>query len=197
MDTAEELAHLYFRLNGFFTVANYILQNPDEWTDIDVLGVRFPQQEEVLGGERLCNDPGLELGPDRIEVVLAEVGRTKDDFNRSWRDAGRMRYVLSFVGIFDDPASLDRASRVLARLRPFEAPGLRVRPMLCTACGSVQPGLTYVHLQRMLDFIQCRFRKHKRYKRYMPQWAGTLAQRIFKLASGSRRVTLDDIDRPA
>lgn len=48
----EELAYWYLRLNGFFTINNFVLHHDSEGrtSDADILAVRFPYVLEEVGG---------------------------------------------------------------------------------------------------------------------------------------------------
>ncbi len=178
MDNIEQLVHLYLRLNGFFTIANYLVHNPKEWTDVDVYGVRFPYKSESVEGDRLADDDSLQLSDAKIEVILAEIGRSKADFNDSWHKTERMKYVLDFLGFFDSDDQKRLASETLARLEAFENDRIRIRPFLFSGQIGMSAGPSCLPLADVLRFIENRFRKAERYKRYRPVWEGTLAGQI-------------------
>jgi hypothetical protein len=196
MDTLEELAHLYFRLNGFLTIPNYILHDPrGQRGEIDVLGVRLPHKVERVRGHLLEDDPALGLREDKLEMVLVEVGRGKEDFNKPWKRQEVMEYVLRFAGFFEDEQCLANAAARLSEAQAFENDRIRIRPMLCTDAESVIEDEKRRKLQGMLDFVVDRFRKHLGYKADHEQWRGTLAAHIYDLArSRGRKFNLQDLD---
>jgi len=194
MDKFDELVHLYLRLNGFFTVPNYILQNPDQWTDIDVFGVRFPRQEEVLGRTPLRNDPDLALSSTKVDVILAEAKRNGSTFNSSWRDRRRMHCALRFLGLLDAD-SLEEAAERLALWDTFENEEVRIRPLLCSGEPSMKDDAVHRRLDGIVSFIVRRFRRFRRFKSYRPMWQGTLADEICTAAENQRRpLTLEDVE---
>lgn len=84
----EELAYWYFRLNGFFVLTDYILhsnanlrknfvdEESNYTTDMDILAVRFPGVYEVIGGENKDWDEDLKKiisFENKITGVICEV----------------------------------------------------------------------------------------------------------------------------
>jgi hypothetical protein len=199
MDTFEELAHLYFRLNGFFTVPNYILHaRGGQRGEVDVLAVRFAHKLEQVGGNALPDDPALHLHTDKPEMILAEVGRGKEDFNKPWKCEETMGYILNFAGLFEDERSLAKATTTLARSATYEDQYVRIRPILCTDVETVTDDATHRRLQGMLDFIVDRFRTFRHPKADHEQWRGALADFVYALATGrgrKRNIKLEELDR--
>jgi len=181
MDACEELAHLYFRLNGFFTVPNYILHGSrSQKGEIDLLAVRFPHKQEEVGGCPLHDDPALDLRADKLEMILAEVKRREEDFNESRELKWTMEYVLRFAGFFGDEECLAQASSRLAEAETYEDERIRIRRMLCTGAETITEDANHRKLRGMLAFIVGRFRKHRRHKADHEQWTGTLADYIYR-----------------
>jgi len=101
---SEKLANWYFRLNGFFTIPNFVV-HPEigrgQRTDIDVLGVRFPNRKEIFKMEDhntpICSS-------ELISIVLAEVKLDVCRINQAWRsrDKGNYERVLRAIGLFKE-----------------------------------------------------------------------------------------------
>jgi hypothetical protein len=176
----ETLVSLYLRLNGYF-VSGFIVHAPRRVrTEMDVLGVRFPQhkepEREVLPDYRLC------IPAAHIDFVIGEVkgGPGNVNFNTCFRsDEGAIRTVMQRFGAFDD-SEIDRVCRTVSdvldprRLRQSNSfPELEIS--LCEACGkqkaklrfvpfaaeqrrAEKPNRPYVFEDDMLDFIWRCFR---------------------------------------
>jgi hypothetical protein len=116
----DDLADLYLRLNGYFTVKNFIQHPQLARSDIDVLAVRLEHEKELVGGSLDCplkNDPKIVDPSDRhpIDVVLAEVKGDRQWFNRSWlENSDVLPYALRRVGF---TPSNEEIGRVAQRLR--------------------------------------------------------------------------------
>jgi len=110
----ENLAAWYFRLNGFFTIPNFVLhpmRRGSALTDADIAGVRFPYRAEFPEG----------LGGDDLEfrrivkcpyAVFAEVKKGECRLNGPWsnQQQGNMDRILSDLGLCpsdDIPAVAD------------------------------------------------------------------------------------------
>jgi hypothetical protein len=105
---AEEVANWYFRLNGFLSIPGFIL-HPDRvqrypYTEADLIGVRFPQSAEILGGKRMDDDQVLldidDGREDRIVFILVEVKAGLCNINGPWSDEsrGNMQRVIRRLG---------------------------------------------------------------------------------------------------
>lgn len=73
----EELAYWYLRLNGFFTINNFVLHHNREGrtSDADILAVRFPYVYEEVGGRDEDWDDQLvgRFNKDKIVGLICEV----------------------------------------------------------------------------------------------------------------------------
>ena len=87
----EELAYWYFRLNGCFTIRNFVM-HPDEGrrqrTDVDMFAVRLPYRSELLSSP-MEDDPQIALNRSRLQVFLAEVKTGACNLNGPWTDPAR------------------------------------------------------------------------------------------------------------
>jgi|SRR5712671_2154316 len=101
---AEQLAAWYFRLNGFFTITNFVLhpsRRGAQRTDADIAGIRFPYRSEFpdgVGGD----DPEFNHHPGKTYFVIAEVKRGRCVLNGPWTDEMKqnMHAILGDLGPF-------------------------------------------------------------------------------------------------
>ncbi|MNG41231.1 hypothetical protein D3C84_1302770 [compost metagenome] len=67
-DAYERFVAAYLRLNGYFTVPNFIVHAAGDpsrvsdghvgnFTETDVIAVRMPYSQEITGSLRIANDP--------------------------------------------------------------------------------------------------------------------------------------------
>lgn len=101
----------YLRVNGFLTVKEYpIIHRREqghfqEVTDIDVLGVRLPWAGRVLPrphpgqGDKLDNDPSLDIEWGRQELVIAEVKEGVARLNQAMFRPSILREALRRFGV--------------------------------------------------------------------------------------------------
>jgi hypothetical protein len=79
--SCEKLAYWFFRLNGCFTIENFVV-HPDlgggQRTDADILGVRFPHRQEGLADSMVDHEAVLS---DHPLIFAAEVKLHKCELN--------------------------------------------------------------------------------------------------------------------
>jgi hypothetical protein len=102
--TTEDLATWYFRLNGFFTITNFVVhpsRRGSQRTDADIVGVRFPYRSEFPDGPG-GDEPDFTRIENRPYLVIAEVKRGLCRLNGPWTDAARQNIhaVLRNLGPF-------------------------------------------------------------------------------------------------
>lgn len=122
MNAGVSLVQAYLGLNGYLTVAEFpVIQGRkggvfQEVTDLDMLGVRFPDAAHVIPRGRpgpaddLRLEADRELGPatDAVDVLIGEVKEGKARLNDATRHRDVLYAALSRVGCVP-PALLDRA----------------------------------------------------------------------------------------
>jgi len=85
-----DLAYWYFRLNGFFTIVNFVLhplRMGGQLTDADIFGVRFPDRAEFAD---LPDFDDVEFRTLDLPLFLcAEVTRDQCKLNGPWTDSNR------------------------------------------------------------------------------------------------------------
>lgn len=100
---AEDVAAWYFRLNGFFTITNFVLhpsRRGGQRTDADIVGVRFPDRAEFPDGPG-GDDQEFIRPSGRLYFVVAEstIGTCK--LNGPWTNSDKenIQAVLRDLGV--------------------------------------------------------------------------------------------------
>jgi hypothetical protein len=118
MNTLEQLAVWYLRLNGYFVIPNFVAHGqPSSQTEVDVLAVRFPHSQEYP------DDVGvLQIPAGKTDVLLAEVKASKCKINPPWKGGSKgdpLENVLRRVGLFDASTAVEAANELYThRLYP-------------------------------------------------------------------------------
>lgn len=112
----------YLRLNGFFTVTEYPIigqgrHGAYSLTDVDVLGVRFPNAQHWISGKGhrgygLENDPTLDIEPHCIQMIIGEVKEGKSKLNANAYTPAVVETVIRRFGCCDEEPR-DVALRVI------------------------------------------------------------------------------------
>lgn len=108
---AEDIASWYFRLNGFLTIAGFVV-HPDQRrrfprTEADLLGVRFPHSREWISSRQMDDDPLLMRIDEtcrRTVFVLVEAKTDLCNINGPWSDrqSENMQRVVRRLGFADE-----------------------------------------------------------------------------------------------
>ena len=98
MDNYERFVTSFLRLNGYFTVPNFIVHAADDparvsaghvgnYTEADTLAVRMPHSREVTGKLHIANyRPLVDAAAGKFDVVIAEAKSGNENKpNRIWR----------------------------------------------------------------------------------------------------------------
>jgi hypothetical protein len=110
----EKLAYWFFRLNGCFTIENFVV-HPDfgggQRTDADLLGVRFPHRQEGMADPMVDHPAVLS---DRPLIFIAEVKLRRCALNGPWtrRRSRNLVRVLSAIGLHPREAIDSIADRI-------------------------------------------------------------------------------------
>nr|MBI3611892.1 hypothetical protein [Nitrospirota bacterium] len=101
---AERLALWYFRLNGFFTITNFVLhpsRRGGQRTDADIVGVRFPYRSEFPDSQGGDETEFTQMR-NKPYFVIAEVKRSLCQLNGPWTNQGseNIQSVLNDLGLF-------------------------------------------------------------------------------------------------
>jgi hypothetical protein len=132
----------YLRLNGYFTVPNFVVHAGDDQsrirgdvvgnrTELDTLAIRLPYSREKSGTQFPMHDALIHGPPGKFDVVFAEVksGNSKSP-NKSWQREERVSdiaYMLRFLGWHKDETKIQEAARKLQHNFSFEEAHLRMR----------------------------------------------------------------------
>lgn len=172
---AEEVAHWYFRLNGFLSIPGFII-HPDReqrypYTEADLIAVRFPYSLEILSDRTMKDDQVLlELNrlpqdshPTRTIFVLVEVKTDLCRINGPWSNSerGNMQRVIRRLG-FAAPDHIEEiAQKMYDDLRwenehfvlQYVAVGSRFNDGLQVN----YPKLVQITFEQIADFLYDRF----------------------------------------
>lgn len=112
MDTAVRLVETYLRLNGYFTVTEFQVQQPsgqlgrfETATDLDIVAVRLPHAAATVlrhrprPGEPRCeillaDDPALGASRTTADVLIGEVKEGAGEINRGLLKTEVLRSAL-------------------------------------------------------------------------------------------------------
>ena len=170
MNGSEWLCLWYLRLNGYFTLPNFIAHGG--LTEVDVLAVRFPYSSEGFQ-----DDARLEItgGHPEKDIVLAEAKRSHiDKLNRSWNspEMGALNYVLRRVGIVPE-GEVDGLARELYEKRNARVGGISVR-IFCfgqsISKDLLAKGVKFISWREVFEFINQRFRENEKIKADHDAW---------------------------
>jgi hypothetical protein len=178
MHTLDSVAEWFLRLNGFFTVLNFVVHpvEPDEGTvqrtDADVLGVRFPNREEIVGGNPLTDHPAFQES-SRQMLVIAEVKTGRCRMNGPWtqREDENVFNVLRSFGNFA-PVALKEVSDALYQTGYFQSDHFEAK-LLCfgaTRSGDLPDGVLQFTWDQVFGFIHDRYKAFWRVKCQNQQW---------------------------
>ena len=166
----ELLATWYLRLNGYFTVPDFVVhkdyRNRPGGTDADVLAVRFPHSCEYQRRFEFDHDPGLVTCGDKIDFIVCEVKKGRCDLNETWlmKERQNVEYAIRWMGLENDDAKISQIANEMYSTGICESAsnGSSVR---FVAIGSTEnPGLKQ-HLPRVtqiphaavIEFLRRRF----------------------------------------
>ena len=179
--SSEKLAYWYFRLNGFLTITNFVV-HPDtgreQRTDVDILGVKFPHRKELLKNPMKDDDCFLNNN-NKPYIILAEVKKRKCKLNGPWRneDNMNMNRVLRAIGSFPED-NISKVAKCMYKCGWYEDNFYRIS-LFCVGNSKnndlereyeMVPQITW---DKILKFINNRFKKYKEQKSGHPQWDNT------------------------
>jgi hypothetical protein len=177
----EDLALWYFRLNGFFTITNFVL-HPErrgaQRTEADIVGVRLPHRNEF--GREV--DDEIFRRSNRLYLVIAEIKRGRCSLNEAWSrpDLANIQQVLGDLGAFAQ-ADIPFVAKDLYDCGRYED-DLICCSLFCVG-DSLNPVLPRTLPQKtwegVLHFIYERFRQFDRLKTDHEQWDG-VGQELWK-----------------
>jgi len=173
MDAFENLALWYLRLNGYFTMANFIVHGDSAAagtvTEADIVGVRFPFSQEFDEND---DDKQLVVA-EKIDFVLADAASGLCKLNGPWtkRDRKPMEYILKRIGFLEDDKVRIVANGLYENGRSDTDDRYSVR-MVCFGCSKSTTVLdaTQILWEDVVSFMAKRFAKYHDRKRDHSQW---------------------------
>ncbi len=170
-DKYERFVASYLRLNGYFTVPNFIVHAGDDptrvsagqvgnYTETDILGVRMPYSREVAGALHIANDPLLvNDAVGKPDIVVAEVKSGNENRpNRVWREMAAnpsISYIVRFVGLQRED-EIPQVAQALATGFRFEDCNCRFRYIVFAKEPNEHyqsRGVTYITFREVITFI--------------------------------------------
>lgn len=183
---AEQVAHWYFRLNGFLTIPGFVV-HPDQRqrcprTEADIMGVRLPFSVEEIAGRPMLDDPILTGLANREQVlfVLVEIKADLCKINGPWSDknAGNMERVIRRFGFSGEGAIEGIAAQMYSQLRWEEKDNVlqyvTVGRRWNQGLQRKYPGLLQITWNQVSDFLFERFSRFPEKlpdgRAFHPQW---------------------------
>ena len=175
----DRIAYWYFRLNGFFTIENFILHGDSStnWqvkTDADILGVRFPFRcEPGFVDDTPFVDQSLSKKP---HVIIAEIKRDECKLNGPWSDQTKqnIEYALMAIGYFGKEKVIDIAG-ILYKDYQYESEDVKIQLVLVGSrrnneYSDTKKQLVQILFSDILRFIYRRFVGYRMAKKDHQQW---------------------------
>jgi len=178
MDLAVGLVESYLRLNGFFTVTEFQVQQPrgqsgqfETATDLDILAVHLPHAASTVlrhprrPGEARCeillaDDRILGIARDRPDILIGEVKEGAGRINRGLLTSEVLHAALRRVGCCPE-AHIRAAAAQLLREGSFRADGaggvacrVRVASFAASFEAPPAPAVLTVTLGHIVGFIE-------------------------------------------
>jgi hypothetical protein len=178
MHTLDSTAEWFLRLNGFLTVLNFVVHpvEPDEGTvqrtDADVLGIRFPHRQEIVGGNPLIDHAAFQNARRPI-FVIAEVKTGRCSLNGPWsrqEDENVQNVLRSFGGIA--PTALNEIAAALYQSGRFQSEQFEAR-LTCfgaSPSANLPEGVLQFTWNEVFGFVHDRYKTFWRLKRQNQQW---------------------------
>jgi hypothetical protein len=171
--TSEEFVRHYLRLNGFFTIDNFIVHAGDDphridgngmvgnYTETDILGIRLANSKEITKKLYIANDPALvDIAAPKTEIIIGEAKIKKQDKpNKAWKneeDLKVKKYILNFIGLFDDDKRITSIAESISKKYHFCDENIRVRYIIFSEIENEHykmKGVSYVLYDHMIDFL--------------------------------------------
>jgi hypothetical protein len=171
MDNYERFVTSFLRLNGYFTVPNFIVHAADDparvsaghvgnYTEADTLAVRMPHSREVTGKLHIANyRPLVDAAAGKFDVVIAEAKSGNENKpNRIWRamtEHPAIEYIVRFVGLHKE-SELSVIARTLAKQFRYEDNRCRFRYVVFSESPNhhyQNKGATYIAYADAIAFL--------------------------------------------
>ena len=192
MNSFEQLALWYLRLNGYFVIPNFIAHGDGgPRTDVDALGVRFPHSKEYPDDVQQ-----LQIPPKKIDIVFAESKAGRCKLNGPWKngdDRQALEYVLRRVSICESDSSIQAAATRLYAEQRQETADYLIR-IVCfgSKTNGRLPRVTQVLWPVVPSFINRRFKTYLDQKAEHQHW-DTFGKYLWDRLSGDVIPEVKDI----
>jgi hypothetical protein len=172
MNKNEELVKVFLRLNGYFSVDNFIihdgnseiLTNGDtvipQSTETDLLGIRMPFQNERTGQLHIANYPNLILNNELIDLIIVESkSGVSNKPNRTWKNDLRIdniKYLVRFFGVTEDENVINEIANNLIQNYQYVWNNYSFRYIIVSEDVNEHysnRGVTYFKIDEVLNFI--------------------------------------------
>jgi hypothetical protein len=177
----EQLAQWYFRLNGFFTIPNFVLHPQTRGsarTDADIAGVRFSDRAEFPQGKG-GDDPEFLKIRNKPYAVLAEIKTARCKINGPWSKSefGNVCQVLADLGLYPTK-EVEQAATSLHEQGVFDGTRLYCTLFCVGNRKSSQVTRRYPKVPQrtwtdIATFLFCRFGEHRLRKTDHDSWDDT------------------------
>jgi hypothetical protein len=173
---SNDLALWYLRLNGFFTVPNFVLhpeRRGSQQTEADIVAVRFPHRAE-FDNDPHTDDPRFATRVTRPCFVIAESTNGPCKLNEPWTRPSAFCYVLRAFG----PVAAESVPVVAARWAEtgVYSDGCIDCALLCFGASKDSdliaryPRIDQLLWRDVVAFFHQRFSTYDRRKRDHEQW---------------------------
>jgi hypothetical protein len=174
LDPAVDLVTAYLRINGYFVLTEFEIHRRvgseiRTLTDVDVIAVRHPTSPGPVhyrggDGAEECAimttvDPDLDLGGDRVDVLIGEVKQGEALFNPAIQRPEVLHAAVRRVGdVFGEP--LDGVVDQLVETGHADTETARVRLVVFAGHGRVEDRMT-MHLDQVVTALVGHLRSHE------------------------------------
>ena len=159
-----------------------------QWTDADLLGVRFRHRAEFAFDHQtsMAHDQRLGLSSDFDDVVIVEVTRNQCKLNGPWTDPDRQNVhrILAAIGCLRCESIPEAAQRV-HKVGVAVFGDTRIRLVAVGRNESAElreqyPNVLQLEWNEIIAFMWGRFREYRPQKQDVQQWdrAGGLLRRL-------------------
>ncbi len=178
MYSLDSVAEWFLRLNGFFTILNFVVhpielnEGAQQRTDADVLAVRFPNRRETVGGNVLLDHDAFHNSSQTL-LVIAEVKSGRCRLNGPWTrpEDKNVGHVLRALGCVT-PELLKTLSADLYQFGCYESAEIEAR-LLCFGArtsNNLTTGVVQFTWDEIFGFVYDRYQSFWRAKRENQQW---------------------------
>ncbi len=178
----EELVEWYLRLNGYFIIPNFILHPlmpcRSQRTEIDLLGVRFPYQTEVVcdsEGKRLPMENDEKLIDNRfVDCLIVSVKGIKSEveINRKIKEFQNLKDVIKRFGFVGSEENIADVAKELLREKKAVRDQFQIRFLGIAGKFNKYSKTKQIIFKEIIEFILTRFRAYNSYKADTEQWSG-------------------------